>query len=829
MIESYIKLSGKYMAANKRRTIYTLIGIVLSVALITSIGLFLKGIERAEIESTISTSGAFQLALKNPTAEQFSRMTANPKVKKAGLVSTVEAVNINAKIGSFFYVANKEALDLMPYHIKNGKFPVASNEVAMEEWSIRYLGKNIKPGSNFKLNGKDYRLTGVLENSIVNQKENRAVILSCSKTMDLSNSILLLEYKRSGNLRKTLDGIEAQLPKDSYMENTMLLIWYGAGGSTSGLAGLYMVLAIIIGIVFIATIAMIYNAFQISVVERMKQFGLLRAVGATPNQIRRLVYKEASLLALIGIPIGLAMGIVAIYCIGFVFKLIGGDSVLRMQPGISFGVLALSGIVSIVAIYCSALIPAVYAGRISPLVAISSRAFIKKEKKKKTKVFLMGKIFGAEGTMAAKNIKRNTKRYRITVFSIVISIVLFITFKSFMDMAFTVSSDINESSSMHLTIDRTSLGSEGNYSIPDEIVKKVGEMPEVGKMYTRYSLVNFKSSIDENQTVAEVSAIGGVYGKNTNTGDGTLGINCSLQGYDPESMKLVNSYLTAGKMDSLSMNEENGVFLIEKNIIRNEKTDKDFFGKMTKLKVGDYLEVGDSSKKIRLKIVGTIKAAPLNYYGSENGLKLLTTQAIAAKLIQTQGKDIVKAEAANRAIGLMIKLKDTKQDEIAVEKIDGIISSYPQLRVSNEIDQNKQEKTGTLMVKILLYGFVIVISMIGSVNIFNTHTTNIILRRRELATLKAIGMGQKKLRKMIILEGMIYGVAGTFYGAVIGSGLAFLLFRGINDAREMAFQIPYQAIAIAGIAALGVSYLSVLPPLARINKDNLIETIRDDY
>ena len=104
-----------------------------------------------------------------------------------------------------------------------------------------------------------------------------------------------------------------------------------------------MVIAIIIGIVVISTIAVIYNSFQISVVERIKQFGLLRAVGATPKQIRKIVVREASLLAAIGIPLGLLCGVIAIYGISFVFKLIGGDSVLPMKMTISTTVMAISG------------------------------------------------------------------------------------------------------------------------------------------------------------------------------------------------------------------------------------------------------------------------------------------------------------------------------------------------------------------------------------------------------------------------------------------------------------------------------------------------------
>lgn len=829
MINSYTKLGGRYMKANKRRTIYTLIGIILSVALITSIGLFLKGIEKAEIETTQRSYGSFHLMVKYPSDDIYNRIAGNPKVKKIGLVNTYTLGNLNESIKAFGYIANTEAMDLMPYHIKEGRLPASENEIALEDWALRFIGKDIKAGTNVKIDGRSYFLSGTLENSIENQNNKNAVILSYSKTIDLKKSMMLVEFKKSNSLRKTIDGIEKKLPVGSYGENTMLLVWMGAGGDMAGMAGMYMVLAIIIGIVFIATVAMIYNAFQISVVERMKQFGLLRAVGATPSQIRNLVYKEASLLALIGIPMGLAMGIVAIYCIAFVFRIIGGDSVEVMKPGISLGVLGLSGVVSILAIYCSALLPAFHAGKISPLVAISSRAYIRKEKSKKTKVFLLDKLFGANGTMAAKNIKRNTKRYRITVFSIIISIVLFVTFKSFMDMSLNVSSVINESDNIHLSITRTEIGGSENYSIPDVLMNEIKAFPEVKQIYRRYGLVNFTSSILKEQAVSEVEEIGAVYEKENGVESSRYKINCSLQGYDDETMKIVGDYLSSGKADMASINTENGVFIIEKNILVNTKTERKYYGKLTNLKVGDFLEVGEAEKKTKLKVMGTLKVSPINFYGDESRLKLITTENVAAKLLKEEPEAIKDSEKANKVISLMIKIKDTKKDKEIVKKLDGLLNQYPQVRVTNDIDQNRQGKTGVLMVQILLYGFVVVISLIGSVNIFNTHTTNIILRRRELATLKAVGMGQKNLRKMIVLEGMIYGVAGIFYGSIIGTGFSYWIYKGISDAREQAWAVPIQAIIISSVAVLLVSYLSVLAPLSRINKDNLIETIRDDY
>ena len=341
--------------------------------------------------------------------------------------------------------------------------------------------------------------------------------------------------------------------------------------------------------------------------------------------------------------------------------------------------------------------------------------------------------------------------------------------------------------------------------------------------------MSFTSNIKKENAVKEVEALGTVYVNENSANSDQYKIHCSLQGYDNETMKVTEDYLSSGKADVATINKENGVLIIEKNVLYNSKTERKYYGKLTNHKVGDFIEVGNGESKAKLKVLGVLKVPPINFFGDENSLKLITTETVASKLIKAEPTGIENPVKANKVVSLMIKLKDTNQDKAIVKKLDGILISYPQVRVTNDIDQNRQGKTGVLMVQILLYGFVVVISLIGSVNIFNTHTTNIILRRRELATLKAVGMGQKNLRRMIILEGMIYGVAGIFYGSIIGTGFSYWIYRGINDAREQSWGVPFQAILIASVAVLLVSYISVLAPLNRINKDNLIETIRDDY
>jgi ABC-type transport system, involved in lipoprotein release, permease component len=145
------------------------------------------------------------------------------------------------------------------------------------------------------------------------------------------------------------------------------------------------------------------------------------------------------------------------------------------------------------------------------------------------------------------------------------------------------------------------------------------------------------------------------------------------------------------------------------------------------------------------------------------------------------------------------------------------------------LDQNRNTKSSVLIVKILIYGFVVIVSIIGSINIINTLTTNIILRKREFAALKSIGLTQRGLKKMITLEGLLYAVVGIIYGSIISCGLSYMIYRGISGIRESTWPVPWSGMIIAAAAAVIIGYISTLSPLSRINRENIIDTIRQDY
>lgn len=842
MITNYKGITKRYLKSNKKRAILTIVGIILSVSLISSIGLFFKGLQESQVEAAKNLYGSAHLQYENPDNEDIDKIQNNPKVGKSGLYTIESEFMIDEKINVMKLLATDEALELLPAKIEKGSYPEKENEVALEGWLLKYIEPDADIGGIIDINGESYRLVGILEDSVSNQMNLNSSILTKGNVSNQSNKVLLVEISEKANLKKAVDELSDVAPM-TVVKNNYLLSLQGAG-DVNDLVGLYMVLSVIIGIVVISTIAVIYNSFQISVVERIKEFGLLRAVGTTPKQIRKIIVREATLLSSIGVPIGLLFGVIAIYCIDLVFKFIGGENLDFIKLSISPMVLIISGVIGIVSIYVSALLPAIFARRISPLLAISNRKSIKKEKIKR-KRGILSKLFkgilGFEGELAYKNIKRNKKRYRVTVFSIVISVVLFISFSSFVDMADTVTDNPTESDNVHFSIVRDTAGFDNGESIGEDIIKEIKNMPSVKTVYEAYNDYAFEFEIDKDSQIGKVKEIsegiakvGGEKIYNESENHQKIKIDGNINIYDENALEVSKKYLKSGDIDIEEINDKNGVIFIADNRIYNYETENSYYGPIADIESGDKLKVLNRKYSLEdeeklesidkeLKVMAVAKENIFRFRGSggEGGLKIITSKEVAEDLLD---KDSIKP------INLNIVLNDETSEKSVVTELEKIINDDPNLRVINHIENNRQLKASNLIVKILLYGFVVVVSLIGSVNIINTLTTNILLRKREFATLRSIGLTHKGLKKMVVLEGILYGVMGLIYGSIIGSILSFVMYRGMGSVREMQFwNIPWNTIGIATIAIVVIGFLSVQYPLSKIKRDNLIETIKGDY
>jgi len=654
LINSYKQLGTKYLKGNMKRTILTLVGIVLSVALISTIGLFMKGSQITQIENAKKLNGiSFHVGISNYDEAILNKIRFNPQIESFGLMSQGDIFPVG-EVSIQMNFADHQALNFLTYSLLDGKLPSNDHEAAVDSWIIPYIKKDLQIGDSFELDGKTYQLVGLLNNSGFTQKNKEGRLLTYKSEFAIGEGRILIEINEKADFNEVLDELKSITEDNNIVINTHLIQVLKPETNQS----LLIMLVIVVSIVVISTIVVIYNAFQISVVERMKQFGLLRSIGATRKQIRQIVMKEAAVLAFIAIPIGVVCSLLALAILQafFVILVDKGSDVSFFY--IDWKILLASSILTLIAVLVSSYFPAFFAGRISPLLAISSRLSIKKERIKKQNNKVLRKPFSFPLSMAIKNVKRNKNRYVVTILSIIISSVLFITFSSLMDIAL--------------------------------------------------------------------------------------------------SSKLVNDPYKSDLTIENNVSSENVEILEQIKLIKNV------------------------------------------------------------------------SEVYEQDLSIKIELKDINQSIATVEDIQKTIGKKHDITVVNNFEENKAKNEEALIIKVLVYAFIVVISLIGSVNILNTITISIMIRRKELAALKSIGMSQRDLKKMIIYEALIYGFSGSLQGIFYGCILSYILYTAASGLFNVEWSIPYNACLITFAAALLISYLSVLLPLRRIQQDNIIDTIREE-
>ncbi|WP_237980055.1 ABC transporter permease [Bacillus thuringiensis] len=661
MIGHYKQLSRRYLKGNMKRTIFTLIGIILSVSLISTIGLFMNGTQISQIENTKKNQGySFHAVVFNYDELTLKKIKYNPQIESFGLMSQGETVQVGEAAVQMNF-ADDNALEFLKYSIIKGRVPSNDREAAVDPWVLPFIKENIQIGDSFELNEKKYKLVGFLSDSAYTQENKVGRVLTYKREFSAGEGKILVGINSKANFNEVLEGIKTIAGQNNIEISNELIQLEKLGYNDSIMA----TLIITISIVVIATVVVIYNAFQISVVERTRQFGLLRSIGATRKQIRQIVLREATFLAAIAIPIGIICSLIGLASLQFIFSLLMENSKEVSIFHVDWKILLISSIITFLSIIASSLYPAYFAGKISPLLAISSRLSIKKEQIKKKKNSMLKKPLSFPLSMAMKNVKRNKNRYTITILSIIISSVLFITFSYLMNVAFA-SKSFNE--------------------------------------------LSVKSDI------------------------------------------------------TIKIEDKNPDHLAEITQVLNQ-----------------------------LKSLGNISDAY-----EKKGNKIET------------------------------KLKDVTQSTATVLEIKNTIGKNHAITIVNNYQENKTKKEEKLTLQVLAYGFITVISLISSVNIFNTITISIMTRRKELAALKSIGMSQKDLKKMITYEALIYGFSGSLQGIFFGCILSYIIYLAISDMLKMAWTIPYEACIITFVLALIISYLSVLNPLKKIQQDNIIDTIREE-
>ena len=854
----YTSLTLRYLKQNKRRTLVTIIGIILATALICGIGNICTSFMDYQMRDQIKTSGSFYATFTDIDKEKASVITKSSGVSEYGYKKDLGSIILDKKDSTSLdiNVFDKNTINSFQITLKNGNYPKNQSEIVVTQALLNKWNKKIgdkitlnlgeliyddmgmisklknSQKTTFKIvgtldkapyNSKLFAITGFDINT-VNKNEKFDVSICTKNPKDI--------YKTAISIGKNIGLVQKDDPQDesyNYDEqanlyfkdieyNEGLLRLLGASSYSNINITLLLIVGLVASLVIIATIATIYNSFSIAISERKKQFAILNSIGATKSQIMKFVFLEGFLVSIVGIPIGLLSGTVAIDIVFKVIKTFFKTSMfgeLDLRVVFSPIVLILSTLVILLTIFISALIPAINAAKISPLEAIKNSSNLKVGKIKSSK--LVKKIFKTEGELAYKNLRRNKGKFRITLFSLVISIVIFISFNGFVDM-FIEANQINYGS---ITNDLTLY--ENNLLTKEEVQKTIDELKKINglKDVAIDKGYNLNVHVDEkniNKDLRESLKQSDYVDMDNSTYNF---INSRL--YIPGYFSISNIKLSEGKFDRKTAKAENGVILVRYSY--QESLAKKGKVVLSNYKVGDTLNCTitsydsdgkESAKEVKLKILAiTDEILTGNNQYPETSFGVVAYDDLIPSLGITDDKSS------------SIYYVATNQEKSTRDEVKKVAEEN-NLSVIDSIDEaQKLEQTMNVM-KIFVYGFIVVISLVSVTNIINTISTNINLRKREFAIIKSIGVTPQGFKKMIYMESILYGILSLLYGIPIGICMNVLMNKILEGMITVQTLIPYKAILICVVAIFVITFIASYIPLKKMSKENIIDNIRQE-
>jgi len=886
------KFTIKNLKLNKSRTIVTIIGIMLSCALIMVVAGMAASAQQTMVNLQINVTGNYDLFVKGANKKIIDNAQANRNVKDIYIKQNLGCAYLpQAKFDTKPYINvvafnEKSFTDCFNVTLKEGRLPQNGNELVLSQSVIENskadykigdtvaldLGKRVyDSGAEIPLDDTDYfNDTNGTEKLVDTHKKTYTVVGVFNKVSSSyfaadnfsasSSAFTLAEENADINdlfISFTSDGekdyittsgeilnltgddfeslkndFEVYLENGDFDEasiNKDLLRYKGFALSDEYMRMLLSLAVIIIVIIAISSIFVIRNSFAISITEKTKLYGMLASIGATSKQIRHNVLFEGFMLGIIGIPAGILLGVGVIALLVVILNALLGS----MLNGISFAfalpwwVAVVSAVMSAVIILFSTLSSAFRASRIAPITAIRSNNDIKINKKKsyKSPKFIK-KLFGVGGEIAYKNLKRSKKKYRTTVISIIVTVAMFISISTFIEYGMKITGDHFKNMPYNITVHAYNKLSYDEY---ENIYKRIIADSDINssiKACENYygNIVGLTDYYTEDAKAAELQGgdlayVFGVDNKSFKEYVTALGYN-----YDDvkdkalitNDFKYYNSdnILIKGKEFDLPMNTVVKLYpngnpsYTEDDIKEIQKTDPDFVYNPDDYKSVDLVIYDTINKEVPGSIVSSIMS-------TLNEGSVLVSEDYFKKLFAEDN------DYTTRVIVI-----DSADPVNTVEYINNL--DIENLDVFNINEQKEQMNAVVLIIAIFAYGFIIVISLIGITNVFNTINTNMRLRSKEFAMLKSIGMTKKEFNRMIRLESLFYGLKSLLIGVPLGLLGGYAIFKATGNTIMLDYSFPTMAVLISIVFVFSVVWLIMKLSISKVNKQNIIETIRND-
>lgn len=849
------KLTWRHLWVNRRRTVITLFGIIISVAMVTAVFTSVGSLMRSLSDITASYDGAWHAQYMNLQDKDVQTLSKQKNVKTIGLLADIGQMDCNTKEDSgrnetSIIAGNQNLFAINKMKPATGRLPNNTRELMVTKSYLQRNKLNWKVGDTVTVQTASYP-TGAQEATggepIV---ENRTFTV-CG-ILEVQNQLTGMNSAFCGMDDTVAGGYTAQVqfsnlgsntPKDIkaaakavygkavnsdwsdlYTIHTDYLMYNGVQMSDGVTRALYGFVAIILLIIILASVFMIYDSFAVSYQQRARYLGMLASVGATRVQKRGSVYFEGFILGCIGIPIGILCGIggiaVTLRALSDSFMktvmVATGDSI-RLHAVVDWKIIVFSVLISALTIFISAWIPAHRASKITPIEALRQTNTVKVKKAKKLKTSrLRQKLFGFEDVLAVKNYKRNAKRSRTVVFALAVSVILFLSTANFTGML-TNALD-NEYDGMSFDVYESVNSSDGPLSVDlvEKLNKEVSRMPGIESMRVCADNEMMVDGLDKQLTAEAKKA-------NMDRSVYVLGVDndtfaalAKEAGIDP-SVCQDDKIPTGILINRVQVATEKKQSLVL-NPLQGSLVGQTFTGSM----VGYDSEGNELYAKYTAKV-----AAQMNKEASNLGSFMHPTLVVPMHSYLVHFPSVL----AEDNIVSYARYYITAQDHDRVyTQVSDLLSDTKGISHTGYDAAAQAETMRALRIVVMTfgYGFITLITLISVMNIINTISSGMEERRREFAMIKSVGMTPRSFKKSIYLENIRYGVMALVWGLPVSFGLDFLMYKILGSSFDYGYTFRWYYYLAAALAVFAVIAIALLYAVDKIKKDNIIETLKRD-
>ena len=862
------KVTLQSMKKNKTRTIVTIVGIILSVSMVTAVTTIVTSLQNYLYETAVYENGSWHGMFQNISFEKGEEIAQDDGVADTVYTQYIGYAKMEASKNDFkpyLYVigGNDETFDTLPIHLTEGRLPKNDAEIILPN----HLENN--GGVSYKLNdvlllplgdrmSDGYKL--FQNNPITGEYDDKGnIIVSDDETLEtntLKQYTIVGFYERPSFENFTAPGYTAITFSDLSDKSALYDVYYtmknpqdvmgfsdnyyfkdGLGGSTNNevlmyqgvsqydtySSSLYGMITILIVIIMMGSIALIYNAFSISVSERTVQFGLLSSIGATKKQIRKSVRFEALVLGLIGIPIGILAGIggigVTFFLLGdniktFTTSVAGGNSV-QFHMSVSWVGIAAAVVIACITLAVSVIKPAFRASRITAIEALRSSKDIsdrKADRKNHKTSKITYKIFGLPGVLAKKYYTRSAKKYRATIISLFMSIVLFVSASSFI---LYLTSSVNNVY-YRADYDITATISSDYADSKKEVIQEVRNLGSVDKASSSVMSNFLVENGEELLTNEGKAALMEKYGFDSFE---DLSVDMFLVGFDDETYE---NYVTSLGLNPEDLGENDVILYgLGQTIDYKNGTVKSYDFLKDTVKTVEFsrrtynvdTDTYEKGEEYSFNVATTAESMPFGY----NGRDSVSSNVVYG--VVRENSDIFKD---TEGTVIFIDSNDYEKTEKELGEISEIASVY------NAAAEIENSRALMMVINVFAYGFIVLISLISVTNVFNTIVTNLKLRQRDFAMLRSVGMTKGGFRRMMIFECLIYGTKALLFGIPVSFLITLWIYSSVNVTWDGGLLIPWSAYGIVIVSVFIVVLISMVYAMSKINRNNLVETLRKD-